>query len=105
MDDSDRRLWSAILILALPPAIALMWFLETPASSTTTSMVDSLLAAAYAFGLFVSFLFVLAALLVFNFFADLWSTLIEDHRTVTARRRAGANAEPRRADPAARLPP
>ena len=88
MDDIDRRLWSAILILALPPAIALMWLVETTSPSTTASPLAVLLGAvllgiavAYAFGLLVSFLVVLGGLVVFNFFADLWWTLLEEHRS------------------------
>ena len=92
----NRWIWSVILILAVTPAIALMWFVEAtspssiPPATTTESVLGVLLAVAlsYACGLLVSFLFVLVELVthmltdegrgirnVFNELAPVWPAL------------------------------
>ena len=92
--DSDDLVWAKLLLtLAVFPTLGLMWFFR----SASTTLLDNLGFAviAYLFGLFLAFIFLFLTLPVFVFLLDLWPTLIEDHRAVSARRRARAAEPPR----------
>ena len=85
MDRVEKRLWTAILGGALPPALGVIWITER-VSPSTPSPASVLLAVlvSYGAGLLVSFLVVGLGLLAFNLCADLWWTLREDHRSSRA---------------------